>query len=215
MKKIKEFIGLIKTLLSNKKTRALTILFLYFIFFFFVILMIRSSDDVQYSTPENPSTPEGPIIEEPIDDENALEKYFKITSYKYESIIKYTSLEDYEIVINGYVGESYNDFIYNGNIYNTNIVTSIENLDLLFLKFTPININDMINNGTLIDKREIDDVIIYTYKVDTKDTILNDKESEINIEIYESDNEVDMVFIDLTNYKSDYLKYEIIINYKY
>lgn len=171
---MKEFIELVKKLWINKRYRAIAILLLYVVFFIFVFSFISSN-----SKPVLNVEPTG------IDKIKNIENYKLYVEGLDEFIVNYETNTIY-----------YNDLTYS-------IEDKIEELDKYDLDiFKPINIYNLIKNGTLESTNYVSKTDTYVVKIsDFEKLIYNNEVSNDNyIKITINNENYDEIVVDLTNY---------------
>ena len=173
---MKETIEFTKKLWSNKRTRSLAILFMYFIFFIFVFMLI-SNGSHNYQKNEETNVEEKEEI-----------KLEDITNYKLEIIGEDNFTYD----------SNTNKVFYDGIYYDIdNVPEIISKYDLSI--FSPSNVSKLLKIGTLESTNYIDKSDTYVIKISDFEKIIYNNEiindEYIKIIKYES-----KIVIDLSNY---------------
>lgn len=187
VKNIKEFI-------KDKRNRAIVILILYFVFFIFVATFFRNySSDV-------------PLIEEK--PKTSIEKYCSVGNYAYSYQYQ---LNGIYFNINGQVFRNENYFIYDDNYYYLKDGITYQMIDNSFIEITLDNYNfykitdicNMLDNATLIGKNEDYQTNTLSSKYSVPINVINSEyEGEMYLTIYEENDLVNKVELDITNYQN-------------
>lgn len=169
---MKEFIGLVKKLWDNKRTRSLAILLIYFIFFIFVFALINSSSSNL-----------------PVIDVDPLEKMKEKGIYQIEFIGSHNF-----VVAN-------NMITYNGVVYNAEekpMELYIYDISI----FTTNNVYNLINSAVLESTNHVEKTNTYLISAEEFENIIYNNQiiSDSNIRITISEEDINYVYIDLREY---------------
>lgn len=205
-----DYIKQVRIWLKDPKKKSLTLLGIYFVFFVFVFLFLNSA--VTQKT----------TVIEPQEEVSAEQSYKEMTSYNYKN--KYTiNGIVYEVVgdyVNGNSSFTYNlnKYYYENNIYYAqnieefNQTKFIQNIDKLFnvKLYTLIeNLTEdsktTYNDGTISKNYLVDSKMFYTYYYNVDKPLDN----KISIYVFEEDNKIKSITIDLTALNEELTKIEI------
>lgn len=155
MKKVKEYIQIIKKLRANKKTRAWLGMGFYFIFIFILALIIRTSSNINYESDSSAGSPTEET--QKTDIELILSNLQELSKENYEYRI---SIDNEEIV--GSLKNGINSFLYNEDeyliIYDEVYKKNSGNLEL---------INNFIDDiGFYKEFLNIDNIVLYLDELD-------------------------------------------------
>lgn len=174
-----------KDIWAVPRYQALIQLGLYAIFFLGVFIFVSSFDKGDYIN----------------ESKSALEKFKDLTSYKYEVNDIIVSVVGYQKIV------TYENMEYDVSEIPLEISEYISDL-------TPLNISELISKGTLESTNYISNSETYLIKIMDFNKIVYDiemeSEEEIKIVVYEENNSILRIEIDLTNH----YEYEYIIVFK-
>lgn len=216
-----EYVKKFLELWNIPRYRSLIILCIYIIFFVLVIASVRSQNS---GTLNSANTSKVDIMEE----------YKEMNNYQYRVTVK----NEVEQTLIGRVYENKQLIIFNENNYYYNNVylykaeeniykqTTENLLEFEVWRFSPLFINDLIENGKFESKTEYSDgIVAHTYLVDVADFIKlyfgadTESSDNISVTIYKNKERVTKVELDLTsiyrqNQFNNSYDYKIIIEYE-
>lgn len=182
------FFESVKTLLSDKRGRALVKLGIYILFMAFVIMYVQVKNDRKPTKQTNINTPKTTYSET---------IKFLDTEYELKSndgIIRF-SKDDHEYVV-------MDDEVYEGK--------NLVDFEFLFWKLTPTLINDLTKDiepysetkykDSTIEKTYYVSLIDFTKKFQDNNSLEEFEDKDIIIKIKKKDSEIVSVYLDLTNY---------------